>query len=391
MEFYLSKKYGILQPMKIFKTFKFYISIFIAFFAVIFYIFLKEYSATKYTLSFLESISLIYKNIINGFQYITLDTVYYSLSEILFVIFHFTVSFLLIYFLLSLLSYIKLLKNKKRIQKAFLQYVNPSIVQDIINNPEKLKLGGKSIYLTVYFIDIENFSQFVGNYHPKKVVEHLNEFFSEMSKIILENNGTVDKYAGDGIMAFWGAPKAQDDHAINACKAGIEHQKKLTELRKKWKKENKPEINAKIGIVSGEVIVGNIGSKGYFNYTVIGEPVNMCFEIEKLNEVYGSKIIVSESTYHQAKHDFEFRELGDVIFKSSKKSSRIFELLERKNEIKNNQAELIEAYHEALEMFRGQDFEKAKKAINYCLRISPNDKATMDLDEKIKIKLSRKD
>ncbi|PCI24904.1 hypothetical protein COB57_03995 [Candidatus Peregrinibacteria bacterium] len=304
-------------------------------------------------------------------------------SDILISIIIFVSLFFLFYVFFHYMGNFHIFAQRKILQQAFLHYVSPKIVQDILHSPENLVLGGKSVYLTVYFIDIENFSEFVVSHHPKLVVKHLNEYFSLLSEKILEHGGTIDKFAGDAILAFWGAPKTQDEHAYLACKTALEHQKALQEIKIEWKKRKKPILNAKIGIVSGNVIVGNIGSKGHFNYTVIGEPVNQCAEMEKLNRFYGTNILVAEETYHKTKHDFSFREIDEVKSKGTNHSLRIFELLGEKDDIKKEQAELIEKYHEALELYRTKQFDAARNAINHCLRIAPKDIPSQRLKAKI--------
>lgn len=316
----------------------------------------------------------------------------YIQDEKLVYVFGISLLFISIFFLIYLpfhyAAHFRLYKQKELLQRAFSQYVSSSLMKDILDHPESLVLGGKSAYLTVYFVDIEGFSDLMTEYHPKKIVEYLNDYFSEMSEVILENHGTIDKYEGDAIMAFWGAPKPQEDHTVLACRTALKHQKKLLEMREKWEGTDHPDFKAKIGIASGDMVVGNIGSAGFFNYTVIGRAVNSCVQIEKYNKVYGTKILVSEKTYHKAKHDFEFREIDEVELKGYKHSVRLFELLAEKGKLTGTQSQLVSFYHEALDAFRNRNWENAKKAINDCLRIAPEDLASQLLKDKITKKMA---
>ncbi|MBT4937385.1 adenylate/guanylate cyclase domain-containing protein [Candidatus Peregrinibacteria bacterium] len=371
--------------MKILQKIGFYFSLFSAFSAVFLFIIYSKYSEKFLTLDeLLASWEYVYADLLQNIQSFQWNGEYIVLSTHVFLsILIFVLTFGVLYSIFYFLTHFKEISQRKLIQKAFTQYVGPGVVKNILARPESLVLGGKSAYLTVYFVDINHFSDLTASYHPKQVVKYLNEYFSEMSENILENDGTIDKYEGDAIMAFWGAPSPQDDHAVLACKTALDHLEKISNLRKKWKKQKKPELTIKIGVTSGEMIVGNIGSKGHFNYTVIGEAVNLAAQLEKLNNYYATKILVSERTYHKAKHDFEFREIGEEHFKGHKEPIRIFELLAEKGKLKAGESELVAKYHEALEAFREKDFELAKKAINHCLRIAAKDKPSKILRERV--------
>jgi adenylate cyclase len=273
--------------------------------------------------------------------------------------------------------------HRRVLQKMLSCYVSDKIIAELIERPEGMTLGGKSVDLTVYFIDIQNFSELASANHPKEVVQLLNDYFSEMAQVVIENDGTIDKYMGDALMAFWGAPRYFEDHAVKACKAALSHQRVVAKFRKTQKRLGKPEVFAKIGIVSGSVLVGNIGSRGHFNYTVIGERVNQCAALEKLTRVYGVDILVSESVYHKAKHDFLFREIDTVTLKGSKKRYRVFELIEELDKVSDMQREDIELYHQAFDAYSKKQFPQAKKFIYDFLRRNPKDKAGKMLKDKI--------
>jgi adenylate cyclase len=371
--------------MKIIQKIGFYFSLFSSIIVVVIFLLWSIYAEIiiHYN-SFFDIFQYIIKDIQNNIHNFTWDKSFIVLlNYIVISFFVFVFSFSILYSLFYFVTHCKQIQERKLIQKAFQQYVGESVVNNILTRPESLVLGGKSAYLTAYFIDINNFSDLTTSYHPKKVVQYLNEYFTEMSDVIMKNDGTIDKYEGDAIMAFWGAPSPQDDHAILACKSALDHTETIAKIRKKWKKQGKPELFIKIGITSGEMIVGNIGSKGHFNYTVIGSAVNTCAQLEKLNTFYKTKILVSEKTYHKAKHDFEFREIGEAVFKGTKKPLRIFELFSHKKKLKPGERELIDKYHEALNAFNTKEYKLAKKYINHCLRIAPKDTPSKRLKEKI--------
>jgi adenylate cyclase len=364
--------------------FWFLLSIFFSFLLISFLMLYREYSLYfNKSEHFLKILPEIKEHFLKKFEIGIQEGSIFISTEIFFTFLLF-ISFSLIFYLLINYAFnFKIFSQRKIIQKAFLHYVSPSIVKNILDRPETLTLGGKSSYLTVCFIDIVNFSTLVSEYHPKDLVKYLNEYFSEMSEIIIKNEGTIDKYEGDAVMAFWGAPLAQDNHTYLACKTALILQKVLKKFRKTWKRMNRPEIFAKIGIVSGDMLVGNIGSKGHFNYTVIGEPVNQCAHLEKLNRIYNTNILVGEDTYHKTKHDFEYREINNVFLKGSKKSLRIFELLEEKGKLNEIEKELRNSYQEALKFKSEKKDKKALEKLYNCLRINPNDKASKLLKEEI--------
>ena len=370
---------------KFLQRFVVYISLFFALVSGLFFvIYVKFLEIYQVQFSLQESLPYIIQDLEKSLRLFSWDNNKLILSfDFLKTVIVFIVSFIIIYAFVIYLSNFRTRSQRKLIQRAFSQYISPMVVKDILSRPESLSLGGKNAYLTVSFLDINNFSELASEYSPKDLVEYLNEYFSRMSEIIINNKGTVDKYLGDALMSFWGAPQAQDDHVIRACKTALEQQAALIKMRKQWKKEKKPEIRSKISLACGDLIVGNIGSKGHFNYTVIGESVNLAARLEKLNTVYGTDILVGDKVYHKAKHDFEFREIDAAIIHGFKKPVRIFELLAEKGKLKDGKGELVNAYHEALESFREKDYKAAKKAINHCLRIAVDDIPSQLLKEKI--------
>jgi adenylate cyclase len=201
-----------------------------------------------------------------------------------------------IFILTFAVKYILEEKNKKFIRGAFAKYVSPAIIESIMKDPSKLSVGGEKRDLTIVFSDIRSFTSFSEKMDAKTLSTFLNEYLGQMTDIIFETEGTLDKYIGDAVMAFWGAPLDQPRHAINACKAAIQMQQALTERRPYFREKYGIEVNVGIGVHSGSVAVGNMGSERIFEYTVIGDHVNLASRIEGLTKDYHSRILTTRST-----------------------------------------------------------------------------------------------
>ncbi|HNW93927.1 MAG TPA: adenylate/guanylate cyclase domain-containing protein, partial [bacterium] len=206
-------------------------------------------------------------------------------------------------------------RKRRAVTGAFSQYVNPEVVKEILKDPEKLKLGGDKREITIYFSDLAGFTTISETLDSAVLVPLLNEYLTAMSDIVLKYDGTVDKFIGDAVMAFWNAPLSQPDHAKRACWAALDQQAKLDELRIKWRAEGYPEMNARAGINTGVVVVGNMGSRTLKNYTVIGDTINLGARLEPANKPYGTRLMISEFTYAQAKAFIEVRRLDAIQVK----------------------------------------------------------------------------
>lgn len=215
-------------------------------------------------------------------------------------------------------------REQRKIKAMFGKYVSPDVVAQMIDNPPEL--GGVDKELTVFFSDIRGFTSLSETLSPQELVKHLNEYLSAMTDIILETSGTLDKYVGDEIMCFWGAPLEVKDHAYKACCCALLQIKKLAELNSRWPKER--QISIGIGINTGIMTVGNMGSKGRMNYTLMGDNVNLGARLEGTNKVYGTTIIVSEATYALVKDQFIFRELDTIRVKGKNRPVVMYELLD---------------------------------------------------------------
>ncbi len=272
------------------------------------------------------------------FVVILISTVIFAYSMFLknIIVLYFTpIAAVILSFLLSILYRILVEEKEKRFIKArFANYVSPKVVDELLKNPKMLELGGEDRIITVFFSDIRGFttiSEKLGE--PQKLVRILNEYLSAMTDIILAYDGTLDKYVGDEIMAFWGAPTYQPDHAYLACKAALAQAMYLYKvLHPKWEREGKPLLRVGMGINTGKMTVGNMGSKRRMDYTLIGDEVNLGARLEGLNKIYGTTIIISESTYEYVKDKVIARELDITRVKGKLKPVRIYELMGLKEE-----------------------------------------------------------
>ncbi len=216
-------------------------------------------------------------------------------------------------------------KEKRKIKGMFSKYVSPDLVHQLLNSSKKLELGGEDKILTVLFSDIRGFTKLSEGLDPQALVSHLNEYYTAMTQILQEYKGTLDKYIGDAIMAFWGAPIPIADHALLACKTCLEMMEKLDEMNDNWPVEK--HIHIGIGLNSGNMTVGNMGSANRMDYTIMGDNVNLGSRVESVNKMYTTEVIITEYTYELVKDMVICRELDMIRVKGKEKPVKIYELL----------------------------------------------------------------
>jgi adenylate cyclase len=263
--------------------------------------------------------------------------------------------------------------QKRFIKQAFGYYLSKQVIDEIIKNPESLHLGGEEREITIFFSDIQGFTSISEKLSPPQLVELLNEYLSAMTDIVLSHNGTVDKFIGDAIMAFYGAPQFLPLHAQEACFAVIEMQAILREMRKKWKKRGIDEIYARCGVNTGTAVIGNMGSRTKMNYTVMGDSVNLASRLEGANKYYHTYSMISESTYARVKNDVEVRYLDRIRVVGKEQPIEIFELISKKGGLSAVQKELIETYARGIELFREREWEKARHQFRAALKVHKDD------------------
>lgn len=253
-----------------------------------------------------------------------------------------SVSLSFLFMSLSLVSSDFLLISRERtfIKNAFSHYISPEVVNELLANPKSLLLGGEERWLTVLFTDLVSFTTISENQEPDKLVRLLKLYFTTMTEIIIKHGGTVDKFIGDSIMAIFGAPVSMSDHAARAVRAGLEMGKKLNELNIQLRSEGLPEVNARIGINTGNMVVGNIGTENVFNYTVIGDSVNLASRLEQANKMFNTNMLISNYTFDELnKDEFKIRELEVIKVKGRDTVVKVFEVYDFNHE---NQSEKVE-------------------------------------------------
>jgi len=264
-------------------------------------------------------------------------------------------------------------RERWRTKRVFQQYVSESIVNSILASGAMPKFGGEKRELTVLFSDIRGFTTYCEKHAPETVVQHLNEYLTEMTEIIKQQQGTLDKYVGDEIMAVYGAPYAYPNHAEKACETAVAMIDRLREMQKRWSANAQDYFQIGIGINTGHMIVGNLGSQQLFDYTVIGDEVNLGARLEGANKEYWTSIIISESTYTQAKARARVRELDLVRVKGKKRPVKIYELRSMEPLPQIEEDLIIQVYSQGLALYRQADWVGALQQFKRVLRYFPSD------------------
>jgi adenylate cyclase len=281
-----------------------------------------------------------------------------------------TASLLLVFLAVSVANYFFEGRRKRFLQGAFAHYVSEDIVAALVQHPERLSLAGEERELTVLFTDIRGFTTMSETMTARQLAAFLNEYLSAMTDIIMVRGGTVDKFIGDAIMAFWGAPLDDREHARHALSACLEMRRRLAELRPEWVARGLPPVETGIGANSGVVSVGNMGSRTRFSYTVMGDAVNLASRLEGLTKIYGAGVLVSEATRKAAGDSFFYRPIDVVRVKGKREPVALFEPLAEGPAPVDRQQEL-ERYAAALDLYRSRAFGPAQEAFQALQRDCP--------------------
>ena len=250
-------------------------------------------------------------------------------------------------------------RGKRQLANLFGHYIPPELVDEMSESPQEFSLDGENREMTVLFSDVRGFTTISEGMDPKQLTQLMNALLTPMTRVIHKNRGTIDKYMGDAIMAFWGAPLADSEHARHALYAAMEMMDELRIMQEDFRQRGWPEVNIGIGLNTGDMNVGNMGSEFRMAYTVLGDAVNLGSRLEGLTKEYGVNIIVSEST-KAAIPEFVFRELDLVRVKGKHEPVAIFEPVGHKNDLDKSVTSELSAYRKALMYFRAQDWEKAE-------------------------------
>ena len=260
----------------------------------------------------------------------------------------------------ALLNYSLEGRQRRFIKNVFKYYLSPSLIDMIVNDPGLLKLGGDKREITSFFTDIKGFTSISEGLSPEELVDLLNRYLSEMSDIILRYQGTLDKYEGDAIIAFWNAPLQQEDHAFSACRAALDCQKSLKKMRKHLKSKYGHELFMRIGINTGPAVVGNMGSRRRFDYTAIGDTVNLASRLEGACKQYKVSILIGEETFHQVKDRILTREVDVIRVMGKSRPVKVFEIMAEKDKTDDSQIKLASDFQKALQEYKNREWEKAK-------------------------------
>ncbi|MCB5263049.1 MAG: adenylate/guanylate cyclase domain-containing protein [Candidatus Cloacimonetes bacterium] len=240
------------------------------------------------------------------------------------------VSLAFIYITSLLCHYLDTMKEKRFIRQAFQQYMAPELVSELLKNPKNLSYGGSLQEISVLFSDIRSFTTYSENHTPQETVNILKEYLTAMVNVIVENKGILDKFVGDEIMALFGTPMPLPNHALSACTVALQMRDKMTELQQKWESEGRVGFEIGIGVNTGQAVVGNLGSEQIFDYTAIGDTINLGARLEGINKEYETSkhIIISEFTLEQVKDLVKVKYLDEVKVKGKNKAVKIYELID---------------------------------------------------------------
>ncbi len=271
--------------------------------------------------------------------------------------------------------------NRQRawIKKAFSRYISPEVVSLISAQPERLRLGGEEVEATIMFLDLAGFTTISEKLSPSEVILLLSELFAPMTNIIQNERGTLDKFIGDAIIAFWGAPLPQTGHALRACRTALAMQAQLTEMNEMISRRFATTVSARIGLHFGTLVVGNVGSKEHYNYTCLGDTVNLASRLESANKIYGTSILISGKTAEQVSTTFLTRQLDQLQVKGRNEPTVVFELLEKTSVYS---AKYLDLFEQARTSYYQRDYSTAIALLAPILESQPQDQPSRKLLER---------
>ena len=285
--------------------------------------------------------------------------------------------------------FVQELRSKERMKQTFGKYIDPRILEHVLAQPGAEAAAGGRRDMTVSFADLVGFTSLSERLTPLVMVTLLNRHFGLQALAVQEHLGVVDKFVGDSIVAFWGPPFVKsEEHAVLACRAAQAQLLALDKLRRELPditglRRDAPTVDLCIGICTGEVVVGNIGSENTRSYTVVGDTVNLAARLERANRVYGTRILVGESTVQAIGSEFEIREIDTISVKGKTETTRVFEVMSMAGQLSEESVRLRDRYDQARQRYLGQDWDRAETAFHECLQIRPNDGPSRVLLERI--------
>lgn len=277
-------------------------------------------------------------------------------------------------------------RERKKVKETFRYYVSPVVIDEMLKDPQQLRLGGEEKVLTVLFSDLAGFTSYSERYAPREMIDILSEYYEHMTEQIFAYHGTLKEYVADELMAIFGAPVEELDHAERACAAALAMRERRNALVADWAKVGRPHLKARTGINSGPMLVGNLGSKYRFAYGVLGDHVNLCSRLEGLNRDYGTEILVGENTARLVEGSFVLREIDMVRVKGKKQHVRVYELLARLGEsLPREQEKALSFYADGLEAYRQQLWGEALSLFQQSLALWPEDGPSRAMGERCRI------
>jgi len=277
-----------------------------------------------------------------------------------------------LYVVMTFYKYLTEERKKKAIKGTFEKYVSPAIVAEVLKHPENINLGGKKQRMTVIFSDLRGFTTISEKLDPQVLSDVLNRYLTPMTELVFKNDGTLDKYMGDAIMAFFGAPIFYESHAKKACQCALDMIRLLPKINAEFKAQGLPQIDLGVGVNTGDMSVGNMGSETVRSYTVMGDAVNLGSRLEAINKQYGTRIIISEFTYQEVKNDFICREVDWVRVKGKQQPVKIFELIANTSEgVQNRQ--FLEKFKAGFEKYHQRNWKEAQQFFKDALESNPSD------------------
>ena len=287
------------------------------------------------------------------------------------------------YIALTLHDYVTEERERKKVRDAFQHYVSPVVVEEMIKDPSRLKLGGEEKILTVLFSDLQGFTAASERYQPHEMIELLSEYYARMTEQIFDHQGMLKEYVGDELMAIFGAPIEQPDHAVQACAAALAMRDHRKALREEWAKMGRPPLNARTGINSGLMLVGNLGSEYRYSYGVLGDQVNLGSRLEGLNKAYKTEILIGENTAQLVKDAFLLREIDMVQVVGRRQPVRVYELLSSATTpLSDQQEKAFKFYAAGLEAYRQQCWTEARALFGATQGLLPTDGPSQTMAER---------
>jgi adenylate cyclase len=298
---------------------------------------------------------------------------YHQLGQV----FHFSsmlISYPAIWCLATLTNYLRQRARAQKTKNMFARFVSKDVVQYMLENPELVKPGGQKVELTIFFSDVAGFTSISEALSPEDLVVLLNEYLGAMTDLIFEYGGTLDKFIGDAVMAFWNYPKEQSDHAARACLCALAMQRKIDELQVDWAKRGLPRVAARAGLNSADVVVGYMGSiKAQMNFTCMGDGVNLASRLEGANKEYGTLMMVSEATYLKAKDSITVRFLDFLAVKGKKEPVKVYQLVSEKGNEPADWFELVALYDKGIKLHLERKWDEAIQTFEELLARWPDD------------------